>query len=391
MALHLLCLKLREVVPFRRALRDLAVPWRWSPMVADWLFWLLGLVVAGWWHLYMWEAYGPSFWKAWWSTPPGSEPQSAFPVTLVPVAPATLALAIAGAARTFKSSLVEERDEADRVDRSLFMALWVCVATFAVIRLSLHPQLLQLYFIVPLLLLSAETMVGLAQRKWSLESGAVLAVATAAVVGLWATSSVQEALLRLLAGESLDSPDWIRIHLYADFVVLLAIAAWFGYRWCLRSDGRQRLAIAGLLGTVVVFSCLRGLLVTRRATDDDRQLARLDHVLAAAGTKGQVSLVADEGPPELLSTLRSRRPSFPVRTYASWDAWRSGADFSKAGLVVHWIQHAGSPAIPLPEGSTLKPLAAPLPYRGKETIVYEFRSNELRGVEGAGSIQSTSN
>lgn len=372
MALHLVCLKLRSDVKLRRVWRELIVPWRWPPLGAAWLYWLLGIALAGWWHLYLWEAYGTSFWRAWWAMSAAAGAASAFPLTLVPVMPATLVLAIAGTAREIKSALVEEDSGAGRLEGCLLMVLWVCIATLVLLRWGPRSELLRLFLVVPLLLLAAAVLVDLAQRKLSLETGAVLAVATAAVIGLWAAPRVQAAMLQLVMGAAMTAADWLRIHLFLDLVLLTGIAARFAYRWCLRSNRRERWALAGFVVAVVVFSFLRGLFVTQRTTVEDEQLARLSRVAASAGHAEHLTLVADESPPSLLCAVRYACPQRPVSVYRSWEAWASGPDSRKPGVLVYWSRRPTAPAVGL-QGFTIAPLGEPVAYRDNQARVYVLR------------------
>jgi 4-amino-4-deoxy-L-arabinose transferase-like glycosyltransferase len=381
MALHLFCIALRSEVELRRALWNVVAPWQWPPLAAAWLCWLTGLVVGGWWHFYMWEAYGPSFGQTWSTPTPGGQPAGGFPLTLVPVMPATLVLAVSGTARAIKASLVEEQAREGRLGGHLLLTLWVCVAAFVLLQSDPHSRTVRLALVVPLLLLAADTLVALAQRTLTFESGSILVVATAAVVGLWATATVQQAILALLSGASLTPADWLRVHLFLDLVLIASLAAWFGYRRCLLNDRRQRLVIACLIGSVVGFSWVRGLIVTHHATDDDRQLAHLGRLLASAEIVERVTLVTDEAAPPLLSTLRGRWPRLPFQSYPSWDAWSGEADLGSAGVVVHWSRLAGSPTVLLPEGYSMELLGDSFAYRGSEMTVFQFRSSRRRATD----------
>jgi 4-amino-4-deoxy-L-arabinose transferase-like glycosyltransferase len=244
--------------------RAQARPWslnrRDSPGLVDGLFALsIALGVALPWFVLMIRAYG---WQAVFALrvpPDGLVSQLSLLPRLIDLTPVTLPMGLYGAVRAIRSALVDEADSPDTVGGS-FWVIWLAVAALAPTVWPSGPQsAFDLFLLVPLSLLAAQTIADLVNRRISVRGLIGLAPATAMSVAWWASADLRSAVDDVFHGRA-DAATALGLHLALDLVVasVWIIRAMNG--WARRRDDRQRLILAVFLLVVLAITVVDGFL-----------------------------------------------------------------------------------------------------------------------------------
>jgi hypothetical protein len=224
---------------------------------------VLAVAIAAPWYAPMAMRYGWPFWAA---VLGGAERspngQGLGLASLSLLAPATTVLGALGLVRAI-IRIVEAR-RAGAVDQSAVAggALWVCwlmvmlvVLAFVSERASL---LARLALLAPLNLLAAQTILDLAERRFSSRSLIWLAPATVVSL-LWAAlPELRSALVDVAHGRRPSANTTLALHVALDFLVIMGLAIRGFDRWTRSNDARRRLLIGVFLVAVLGFTFITG-------------------------------------------------------------------------------------------------------------------------------------
>lgn len=294
---------------------------------------LLGCTVAAPWFLFMYTRYGLEFLGSM-AAPPdnGRDVRLGLLSSVVTLAPATAALAFFAAARIVCAAIRDKTEDPAPLG-SVFWALWIAVASFSPLCWPGGPWAsFELFLLVPLNLVAAQAIVDLARRAVSVRSLIGLIPATILAIAWWASADLREATLPLLYGRRPGPATVLGLHLWLDLLVFLALAVWTLVRWARRSDGRQRVVLAGFLATVLAITMIGGIREVRFRHRETRDLLSLRDVIIRLHQERPFTLVAVVGPdlpisPEigppggrLRFVLRSALPEIPQVQVTRTDA-----------------------------------------------------------------------
>ncbi len=256
----------------------------------------VALAIALPWHLLMASRYGSGFVGS--LLAPlysGGEGPRGLTARLAMLAPASLPLALLGAARAARLVLTHDRDHPPAVAGALWLA-WFAVAAITPAFLPAGPKpVLDLILLVPVNLLAAQAMLDLASRRIPARAIAWLAPATALALAWWGSAPLRQAVAELRAGHAPDVATLWSLHVGLDLLVVFALLARGLDRWARRRDDRRRLVLGGFLGLVVLTTVATGVSEIRfrhRETADllalrtailRRQAVRPFSVLAVVG------------------------------------------------------------------------------------------------------------
>jgi hypothetical protein len=225
---------------------------------------------------------------------------------LIGLAPATLPLGIYGAGRMGRLALTDESNDPGIVGGVLWV-MWLAVAAVVPVFWPAGPRpVIDLFLLVPLNLLSARTIIDLANRRISVRTLTWIAPATAASIAWWASADLREAVSNLAHGRA-GASTALGLHLALD---LLVVAFWLTRRldhWARRRDDRQRWVLAGFLAcvmAVIVTAGTREVSFRHRETDD---LLLLRTMILRHDREKPFDLVAVVGPDP--ARLRSEGPA----------------------------------------------------------------------------------
>lgn len=214
------------------------------------------------WHLMMFRLHG---WEAFASLAAstaegqfGSRLESGLLSRLLDLAPASVPLAVFGGIRSIRQALIDENNSHEAVGGA-FWLFWLAVAVIAPGVWPTAPKMtLDLFLLVPLSLLAAQSVADLINRKVPVRSLAILAPATAASVAWWLSLNLREAFDDLLHGRA-DAATALGVHLAVDLVLILTLLTRKINLWARRRDDRQRFILAVFLITILVITVTAGM------------------------------------------------------------------------------------------------------------------------------------
>jgi hypothetical protein len=188
---------------------------------------------------------------------PPSYPMSLLP-RLVKLAPITLPLGMYGAVRAVRSALIDEFNTLETIGGS-FWIIWLAVAAlFPAIWPSGPQNAFDLFLLVPLSLLAAQTIADLLNRRVSVSALIGLAPATVISITWWTSENLSNALSDLLHGRA-DAATALELHLTLDLILVSILGIRVLSRWAHHRDIRQRWILAVFLVALVVLTVLSGL------------------------------------------------------------------------------------------------------------------------------------
>jgi hypothetical protein len=251
------------------------------------------------WHLMMFRVHGWESLQALLAASAearmGDRPDSGLISRIIDLAPASVPLAIYGAARSIRQALIDENNSHEAVGGALWV-IWLSVAALAS---SLWPgaprTTLDLFLLAPLSLLAAQSVADLVNRKLSVKSLTVLAPATAVAVAWWLSLSLREALDDLLHARA-SAATALGLHLAVDLVVVLVYLTRKINLWGRHGDGRQRFILAAFLVTIVAITITSGMQEIRFRHDETLELLNLRTVILRRNRERPFGLVAVVGP-----------------------------------------------------------------------------------------------
>lgn len=226
---------------------------------------ILGLALASPWYLMMWDRHGLDFLMALTTPTHPREPNEGGLLSrLALLAPGCLALGLLGAFRSGRRLLLQDGDDPLTVGGA-FWVTWLAWAALvpACLPGSGSGPILDLFLLVPLNLLAAQTMIDLSSRRIPARALVWLAPATALAVAWWASPELRQAFKGLASGQGPDASTGLGLHLGFDLIVVLAILTRILDRWARRRDDRRRLVLGGFLGAVMALTVISGICEVR--------------------------------------------------------------------------------------------------------------------------------
>ncbi len=239
----------------------------------------IGLAIAGPWHTRMLMKHGRSFLDALAAPPEAGGPGIPGLLSrLVELAPATLPLGLYGAIRAVRRALVSDENDFATVG-GVFWVLWLAVAMLGPTIWPTGPRAtFDLLVLIPLNLLAAQAMAGLAYRQVPIRLLNILAPATAVCVVWWVSGNLREAVAELAHGHA--SPETgLGLHLAIDLVVAAILFTRWLEKWARRRDDRQRKVLAGFLLAVLATTIAGGLTRIAHIQPQTRDYLELRDVL----------------------------------------------------------------------------------------------------------------
>jgi hypothetical protein len=295
-----------------------ASPSRWAWIKPFWrerqslLHGLIGLgmaaAVALPWHLMMFHAHG---WESYYALLAASfesrmvdRPDTGLISRLIDLAPASVPLAIFGAARSIRQALIDEDNSPEATSGALWV-IWLSVAAIAPNLWPGAPQAtLDLFLLIPLSLLAAQAVADLVNRRLPVRSLTILAPATAACVAWWVSLSLREAFDDLFHGQA-SAATALGLHLALDLLLVLVILTRRINQWGRRRDDRQRLILAVFLIAILVITITAGTREIWFRHKETHELLTLRTAILRRNRERPFNLVAVVGPEWLLSTARN--------------------------------------------------------------------------------------
>ena len=235
--------------------------WRDRPvLIAGAAALLIGLLLAGPWHIMMARSHGWSFVSALLAPPQAvGPPPSGLFARMAELAPATLPFAIYAAAMALRRTLTAEGDDRVTSGGTLCLA-WLAVAVLTPTVLSRGPRpALNLFLMVPLNLLAASAIADLSARRIPARALCWLAPASAATVAWLTSTHLRSAATDLFTLRRPDAASALGMHLAIDLVLVMVFAVRGLDRWARRRDDRRLLVLGGCLGAVLAVTVVWGL------------------------------------------------------------------------------------------------------------------------------------
>ncbi len=254
--------------------------WRTNPSLrAGALAVAIGLAIAGPWHVMMFVRYGWDFVGGMiapldtWIGPR----QSLF-LRLIELAPAILPLGLFAVLRMIRLALIDENDDPEVVGGVLWL-LWFATAALVPVVWTTGPRsILELFLIVPLNLLTAQTITHLATRRVSVRQLIWLAPATAVSVAWWSSKTLSGAVHDLLHAH-LSADTALGLHLALDLLIAVVLLTRRLDRWARRRDDRQRRVLGGFLLAVLLVTVAVGLREVQFRHKETNELLNLRTVI----------------------------------------------------------------------------------------------------------------
>lgn len=251
------------------------------------------------WHMMMFQLHGWESFNALLSASAearmGDRPDAGLITRLIDLAPASVPLAIFGAARSIRLALIDENNS----DEAVGGALWVIWLSVAALASSFWPgapkTTLDLFLLVPLSLLAAQSVADLINRKLPVRSLTILAPATAVAVAWWLSLSLREALDDLLHARASASTA-LGLHLAVDLVIVLVYLTRKLNLWGRRRDDRQRLILAAFLLAILAITVTSGMQEIRFRNVETLDLLNLRTAILRRNRERPFGLVAVVGP-----------------------------------------------------------------------------------------------
>jgi hypothetical protein len=251
------------------------------------------------WHLMMLQAHGWDALAALLTASAeirmGDRPETGLLSRLIDLAPASVPLAVLGAFRAIRRALTDEHNSHDTIGGVLWV-IWLSVASLAPALWPGAPQTtIDLFILVPLSLLAAQSVADLVNRKLAVRSLTMLAPATAASVAWWVSMSLREAFDDLIHGRA-DAETALGIHLAFDLFVILVYLTRKINLWGRRRDDRQRFILAAFLLAILLVTIIAGTREIRFRHDETLELLNLRTVILRRNRENPFGLVAVVGP-----------------------------------------------------------------------------------------------
>lgn len=290
--------RLRSWRALRPIIVERATPWALGAVAVG-----CALGVAGCWYGPMSARYGVPFWSAVFA---GSERAvrefgSGFS-SLFLLAPATTALGLVGFTRAVRRIRSAERGADDPA--TLGSALWVAWFVVILAVLVLVPErtavLARLTLLAPLNVLAAQTMLDLADRRYSSRALIWIAPATALSLIWSALPELRGALFDMSQGRRPSAGMSLALHLGFDMLVVMGLAIRGFDRWTRSNDARRRSLIGGFLIGVMGFTFVMGLREVQFRHRETTELLALRDAIVRRHIERPLSLLAvvsSEGDP----------------------------------------------------------------------------------------------
>lgn len=257
----------------------------------------IGLALAAPWYAMMLRRHGPAFVRAL-AAPPHSglgEP-GALLSRLAMLAPTSLALGLFGALRAGRRLLTHDGDDPATAGGAFWVA-WLAVAALAPAAYPEGPRAaLNLFLLVPLNLLAAQTMLDLSGRRVPARALIWLAPATAVAVAWWVSPELRGAFTGLVRGRGPSASTGLGLHLGADLLIALVLLTRGLDRWARRRDGRRRLVLAGFLVAVAALTVVAGIREVRFRHQETSDLLSLREAILRRQSTRPFTVLAVVGP-----------------------------------------------------------------------------------------------
>jgi hypothetical protein len=235
--------------------------WRDRPASANGLIAAaVAVVITAPWFVMMLHAHGWEALTALWVPPEQLlvDRQLGMPARLIELAPVTLPLALFGAVRAIRLALVDDSNTRETVGGALWV-VWLAVAALAPTVWPSGPQgVFDLILLVPLSLLTAQSIADLVNRRVPVRTLIGLAPATAMTVAWWSSASLRDAIVDVLHWRA-DSATALGLHLVLDLVVVSIGLIRAVDRWARRREDRQRRVLATFLLVVLAVTAVDGI------------------------------------------------------------------------------------------------------------------------------------
>lgn len=274
-------------------------PWRSLPGILTALIMMaIGLALAGWWYFDAQRLHGIDLFAALARVPDADQARrEGLPDRLTLLAPAILPLGAFGVARNIIDALRVEGDDRERVHGGALLVIWcLCAGFLAGIWESGPIAAENLFLLVPLTLLAAQTIIDLANRDLPIRWLTYLAPLTATSVAWWSSGNFRDAFFDLWSGR-LTASTALGLHLGLDLVVALGFALVKLNHWARRRDDRQRAILGGFLFAVLAVSVSVGVRELKFRHDQTRALLELWTAIRRRAEGRPFELVAVVGNP----------------------------------------------------------------------------------------------
>lgn len=389
LTLHLLALKSQARSPASLADSATAIALeRRTSFSSLAVFALTAFTVGGWWMLMMAANHGSDFWTSWITGDPAESPTRFAVATSLPAIEFNLSgdgrsvfgpLAILAAVGLWFAAkrLVVDSTTPRQLDLWL-LPIWLAVSAGLVWLtdgpvdpLNLQPALFRLVFWIPVAMLASLGVLAICDRQLSFPVSIGCLVATLAV------TAHEWLRIRGVVPTEPDRVDW-------SLRMALVVAALLGGLSAQRRPPReaiQRIILRGLVITLAVGVCLQGVVICRRKTHEDGELATVRQVLRSVPAVDQLILVAPADPRsepallpiELRYTVRSVWPLAAEIQASTWDAAiataRSTESTVSRRVIVSWGRDAPASAVAT---AANRISTQPLFYRGRELLAYRI-------------------
>ncbi|MDR3635768.1 MAG: glycosyltransferase family 39 protein [Isosphaeraceae bacterium] len=311
------------------------VPWTlvWrsnASLRAGTLALVIGLAIAGPWHVMMFSRYGWDFVLGL-LAPLDSQasPSPGLLTRLIELAPATLPLGLFAAVGMIRAALIDENDDREVVGGVLWL-LWFAVAALLPVVWPGRPRALSdLFLLVPLILLAAHAIAQLASRQVSVRRLTWLAPLTAVSLAWWGSATLRDAVSDLWRMH-IDAGTALGLHLALDLLIAVVLLTRRHDRWARRRDDRQRRVLGGFLLSILCVTVVIGLGEVRRQQWETSELLNLRRMILRDNRKRPFDVVAVVSPDRaagepfapggrLRFILRSALPHLPQRDLTQAD------------------------------------------------------------------------
>lgn len=273
---------------------------------------LIGFLLAGPWHVEMFQTHGLAFVSALLAPPQASEPTVRLLSKMIELAPAILPFGLFGAFRALKDCLKADEENSETVGGALCLA-WFAVAAIAPLVLARGPRpALNLWLLIPLNLFAAVTIADLANRVISARTLCWLAPASTATTAWWSSTHMRDAASDLLAMRSPASTSPVGVQLAIGLSVVMLIAVRGLDLWSRRGDERQLKVVGGCLAAVLAVTILAGIREVRfRHRETTDLLSLREAILRRQAIKPFTTLAVVGGVPG--SDVQGLRPGGRLR------------------------------------------------------------------------------
>ncbi|MDX2038235.1 MAG: hypothetical protein SFX72_16420 [Isosphaeraceae bacterium] len=274
----------------------------------------IALVLALPWHLMMANRHGSDFLEAL-VVPPGL-PGHGSPhllARLIGLAPATVALGLLAAGLAIRDALIAESDD-DETIGGAFWVVWLAVAALTPnLWPTISPEAIDLLILIPLNLLAAQGIAGLANRRIPIRLLNAVAPATAGAIAWSLSGDLRNAVSELAHGRA-DSTTGLGLHLALDLIIAAVFLTRGIERWARRRDDRQRKVLAVFLISILAFTLADGLSQVTFQQKETRDLLSLRDVILRRNLERPIERVAVIAPDNARAGLEGGRLRFILRS-----------------------------------------------------------------------------